>query len=475
MASTTPPPALALLCADTNSAADAALVEALPDLEATFQSAVIENLIRRGHEASLRKMVARFRAYSPELKQRVCQFSASLTPSIRAAFESDGVEPISGASELIQLSGRSDLAFVLADVLRQKTGRVQEDAAAALHGLTAGYLALAFERGEATVPFDIDRHRGHIVEALRDGIEHWDRHFQPKLLEAAGWMFDELGSLLAAKVQDPSAKVAPMLNGLIRGTSDPRMAKLVLWSLGNPTLQAAAIDALGKAGNERWINAIVDLGGEALVQQLGTLVASTARRDRARILAAVRALRLTKSLGQVVRASAQDADATVRSLAVAMLAELPGPLSEGILRTAANDGDLRVQANAIEAADILNVPDRVTYTKPKLESPNSRLRANAIKSLLRTDLRQAGAALLGMLEDESGARRLSALWVVQRLELRSVLRRVASLSQSDPDGRVRERAKRLMRDLEGSDFMKGLAPGKSQPSTSRPPVAVAKS
>ena len=130
-----------------------------------------------------------------------------------------------------------------------------------------------------------------------------------------------------------------------------------------------------------------------------------------------------------------------------VLSDLPGPTTTRILRDAVNDPDARVQANAVEALDRLNVEDRLPYIKAKLSSPHSRVRANAVRALLRVELREAGEVLLDMLEDPSQAHRLSALWVIERMRLRSVLHRIVELSHGDPDERVRQRAQRVFRDL----------------------------
>jgi HEAT repeat protein len=74
------------------------------------------------------------------------------------------------------------------------------------------------------------------------------------------------------------------------------------------------------------------------------------------------------------------------------------------------------------------------------------VRANAIRSLLRLDIREAAGALLDMLEDDSSSHRISALWLIERLNLRSVLRRVELIQAGDPDERVRQRARRIMQE-----------------------------
>ena len=126
-----------------------------------------------------------------------------------------------------------------------------------------------------------------------------------------------------------------------------------------------------------------------------------------------------------------------------LLADLPGPTTHRILYAAVNDPDERVQANAVEALDRLDMEDRIPHTVPKLESPNGRVRASAVKSLLRAELPQAGEALLDMLEDSSPAHRLSALWVIEGLGSQAVLPRVVDMGRDDPDERVRKRARHV--------------------------------
>jgi HEAT repeat protein len=174
---------------------------------------------------------------------------------------------------------------------------------------------------------------------------------------------------------------------------------------------------------------------------------------RARSLQRVRKMAAAKSLANEIYRLAHDPEPVVRSLAVAMLPDVPGPTAERILRAAINDPDERVQANAIEAMDRLNLPERVAVTAPKLGSTSSRVRANAVKSLLRTELRQSAETLLQMLDAESRAHRLSALWVIERMGLSAVLDRLYELGRDDPDERVRGRANRVIRTLHGQQVV----------------------
>ncbi len=167
--------------------------------------------------------------------------------------------------------------------------------------------------------------------------------------------------------------------------------------------------------------------------------------NRIKVLQLIHSLDLITAMQEQVYQLSHDPDDYVRSNAVCMLARLPGVISERILRLALNDPDERVVANAIEALDELGFSGRETGTADKLSSPCARIRANAIKSLIRANDAKAASALLEMLEHQSRAHRLSALWVVERSNLRTILTDVFRMAQDDPDERVRRRAQRLLR------------------------------
>ncbi len=158
---------------------------------------------------------------------------------------------------------------------------------------------------------------------------------------------------------------------------------------------------------------------------------------------------------EVVFRGCNDPDPSVRALAVSLLARNPAAAASGqgasrhpvptrLLRQALNDADARVQANAIEALDALDQPDRGRWVAEKMASPDGRVRANAIRSCLRAEMYQAAEALLDMLDAESAAHRISALWVVEMLKLRTLRTRVRELMEHDSDQGVRARARRVL-------------------------------
>jgi len=169
--------------------------------------------------------------------------------------------------------------------------------------------------------------------------------------------------------------------------------------------------------------------------------------DRSQALRMIRSANLTRAFDEQIYAAANEADPVVRSLAVVLLGQLEGGTARLILRRALEDSDARVQANAVEALDALGTASGEPLLEAKLRAAHPRVRANAVAALLKRRLPEAGEALLTMLESPQRDQRISALWVVERLRLSSLLQRLLDLSQRDPDPQVRRRAARILRVL----------------------------
>ena len=190
-------------------------------------------------------------------------------------------------------------------------------------------------------------------------------------------------------------------------------------------------------------NAIANAGPEGLVKFRAKLMSSDAV-ERLRSLRVVRDSGLATECADAMLRLSRDADATVRAVAVGLLGSIPGATTERILRTSLDDPNERVQAEAIDALEELDVKNRAALIAPRLASRAARARAGAVRALLTSELADAGGALLNMLGDDDADHRVGALWVVEHLALRAVARRVERLAMSDPDPRVRRRARRVV-------------------------------
>lgn len=255
-------------------------------------------------------------------------------------------------------------------------------------------------------------------------------------------------AVLAALAADRS-EAARILMRLVAGRSDDSIAPHATELLHDHPKPRATRTA-GGAASQRPRTATHQ---PLTLQDLQVGLAHSEPLVRARSLQRLRKVGGVPQLATEVYRLSHDPEPVVRSLAVALLPEVPGPTTERILRAAINDPDERVQANAIEAMDRLDLPERVVVTAPKLNAASSRVRANAVKSLLRTELRESAETLLDMLEADSRAQRLSALWVIERMGLSALLGRLHELETDDPDDQVRARAHEVIRTLLGHEVI----------------------
>jgi hypothetical protein len=196
-----------------------------------------------------------------------------------------------------------------------------------------------------------------------------------------------------------------------------------------------------------------DIGGR-MVQATPMLDSLLSRRlTGSEMLESIRAIRMISVLDLAERFEEKlytlchDARPEVRSAAVAVIAPLKNAVSRRLVRTALNDADLRVQANAVEAVAAAGHENVVDDLMEKLSSPDNRVQANAVKALLRLGVREAAETLLRMLQDEHRTHRISALWLIERMGLFTLANRVAGMSDADPDPTVRKRATQLSSQL----------------------------
>lgn len=137
-------------------------------------------------------------------------------------------------------------------------------------------------------------------------------------------------------------------------------------------------------------------------------------------------------------------DGKIASAAVKTLGSAGTDRAARILESSLEHGDARMRANAVEALDQIEHRNHVNQLVKMSKQDDNRPRANAIGALLSMNFADALTTLGNMLNDERPMHRLSALWLVDHLDLRDMVRHVAELSISDKDPKVRLRAGKLI-------------------------------
>lgn len=592
------PAALTLLEKRKNRAADAALAEALPDLDPAPQAEALRIIAQRGHPGTLATIAARFSKYEPAIQSMLLNQIGDLSGGIRVAVGSEEVEARCAAVEFLRRSQDPKLAYLLTGVLRGTCPKTR--------GLAAQALAELAERSRKRAP---DQHPpteriDYLAEALSDAIRCWESHLQPAVLRAAMLCAHRTEDAFLSKLAEPRTNIDVAIGSILSRGFDPQLAGFTMRALAMPRIRGHAAKVIEQAtdpkflravGESQWLLAdphvrqgvgrvrkltwtddaiaiLAQVGKQAALGLIRLIAASginnhrkaeilravlesddqarqsgalwalvddmsqagavaldriattsesplapiaarelqrrgisippqskpskgggsdawsrvwdgldldasdrtsvsrdlreraadlleplkkkldaTIPMERIRALRIARWMRLAKQVDTQVYRLANDPDPMVRGTAIALLAHLPGPVSLRILRRAIEDADNRVQANAVEALALLDEKECRRWVGPKLTSEHGRVKGNAVQALLRLEMREAGDALLEMLNDPARGHRISGLWVVERLRLKTVVQRVERLSREDDDPQVRRRAGRVLRGLFGGD------------------------
>ncbi len=269
---------------------------------------------------------------------------------------------------------------------------------------------------------------------------------------------------LRAAVDDLGAKARSLLTPLAFRTGDELAAvsRDMLANLRLPLTDEQPVEATPKSDLlDRYFRGTLPLSAvnvdevkSALRQEPGgpftalrAWLTSSDPLQRARAIHLARLAALLPELARQIYGLVHDPEPVVRTVAIAALSQLPGPTAGRLVRAAVDDKDDRVRASAVEVMDEFDLPDRASCTEPLLSARDQRLRANAVKSMLTLEDPRGGETLLDMLGDPSAAHRISGLWVIDRLRLRSTASKVRNLAAGDRDARVRHQAQIVLEHL----------------------------
>jgi hypothetical protein len=185
----------------------------------------------------------------------------------------------------------------------------------------------------------------------------------------------------------------------------------------------------------------------AFVESLKTKLAATQVTELAQGLKMLASLpSQTAYRGQII-ALCGHADARVAAIAVRLAGRLDDPRLKDLLELAAHHADARVRANAVDSMAQLHIADKSQQVLAMLNSRHNRERANAIKAISQFDFATARECLVRMLADPNPIHRISALFVVDQLQLLEMVRQVSGIARRDPNVRVRRRAETMLNTL----------------------------
>jgi HEAT repeat protein len=269
--------------------------------------------------------------------------------------------------------------------------------------------------------------------------------------------------LFKSFLSDPDERLVRMAAREIvrRRPSDFENVLLQLMTGATESVRRVVSRAIGQVGFDNYWNRFDRLekstrksAGTAMlkmlpdgVQRLGRRLAAGPPDQRLKAMQIAHELGLGELLRQPLMQACGDANAKLRSKAIAVLGALDSVPPEVVIERVLNDVDPRVRANAIEVLESRQGAQFLPMLAERARAPgsNNRERANAIKALHHMKVKTAHVALASMLNDPRPEHRVSALWAMRSIGLWQLLNDVGRLAKEDSNLRVRRYALGVLR------------------------------
>lgn len=256
------------LSRDTHPLVDDALGQALSRAEPEYAARLATLLLERRRPAAWHGLVTGYDRVPTKLQERVCARPDLLQAAIAAALNdrrrSGRRNGVAALHDLRDFEQSERLSAALSD----EDEGVRLAAAEALR-----YYADTLITGERQATAT---GRAALLRAVLTGVEQFDAHRSPAVLEAALWLAKEIGAPLWTALGSPDTSAGRVVADNLADWSNPRLAPFLLLALGQPAWEALARARLAAWSAPAELTALVRqsdlLGVPAVRRGLGQLV-----------------------------------------------------------------------------------------------------------------------------------------------------------------------------------------------------------
>ncbi len=249
---------LTTLKVQSNLAADAALLEALPQVDEDRARLLLATLFERGRPHALRRLVACFATLPPTVQTLLAGDIVRLRGGILDVFSGDCRDEKLSAIELVVRGDNGSMSDVLAEGLAGDDPAVKDRCARAIETFVtrrAGDVrTLQAPRTNGDQPSDIP----HLAATLDRAIHLWELHFRPEILTAAMRLSPWTEPALRRKIEAHRGHFAQALGEMVLSTRDARLAPFVLRALGLDVVSTFAIRRLERQQDAEFAAALVN-------------------------------------------------------------------------------------------------------------------------------------------------------------------------------------------------------------------------
>ena len=259
-----------ILSQASTTAADRALLAALPGAEPASRQAIVDTLLVRHTPTGLRGLVAHFHELDEALKRRILGETDEVFRVLRSAAQSREDQVRLNVIDIIERGQAYRASYLLDAALHDRSAAVREAAANALHVLADRLhrtqpVAFTNEELAAMCPEEIEdqmlalethrEDRRQVVSALDSGLSSFNIHLHPRVIEAAMWFIDDLGARFWSLVSTPGSKAARVAASILNEPLTPRLAAFAFVSMNFSGFRRPVVNALANCRNSEFLAA----------------------------------------------------------------------------------------------------------------------------------------------------------------------------------------------------------------------------
>ncbi len=248
-----------LLLKDKDSSADEALALALPGADMITMRAIVETLLLRKTPQGLLAAVAGFHLLDEPCQQLVLEQIDNLYSALRKAMGTNNEQTRINALELIRRGHAYRAAYLFDPALHDRSARVRQYAAEALFYMAdelykAGELIAHREGSPSPEPETLAQHmqeladlaedRLQVVGALQGALACFNMHLQPRVVEAAMWFIDDMGSRFWSMLTVPGNRAGHAAITVFNGSKTARLVPFAMGGLKHNEFRSPIVKAL---------------------------------------------------------------------------------------------------------------------------------------------------------------------------------------------------------------------------------------
>jgi len=241
-----------------NLAADAALVNALPQLSPAFRPHALRTLFERGRIGGLTLLVSRFRDYDDDLRHLITESADVLFEATRSCIASDSINHRLSAIELIEDGSLCRLAYLLTNALTLRCPQTTTASAHALLSITRSVL----DRWSATTTTAerriVRQDMVQLADALAFALGSWQAHFRSEVALASMWLCALTEETLFKKASAARSNFGRAAIASFRANPGPMMAAHAIRALRNSELRPEATRLISECDSPSFVKELLD-------------------------------------------------------------------------------------------------------------------------------------------------------------------------------------------------------------------------